>query len=60
MIIYLPQPIQILLELNGDPVATVPELEMGPNLQNHLVVLDRLGDGHLHLKHEGDTKILKK
>ena len=44
----LPDTIQVLLQMDGHPVATVVELELQPHLEERLVVLDGLGDGHLH------------
>merc|ERR1719167_2186517 len=42
-------PVHVLLTGHGHSVLTVAELELQTDLQQRLVVLHRLRDGHLHL-----------
>ena len=44
-----PDPVQVLLELHGHAITTIAELEVQAHLQNGLVLLHGLRDGHLHL-----------
>ena len=46
--LLLPDTIQILLEMDGNPVAAIVELELKAHLEQGPVVLDGFGDGHFY------------